>query len=122
MAADRANIAKSRFLSNMSHEIRTPLNSIIGYAYILQKDPAIPVHRRQAVEILKRSGEHLSSLIEDILDIARIEACKFEFAKDDIDFPSFIEHLLSIFRPQAENKGFIFPMSNNQYPASKGSW
>jgi signal transduction histidine kinase/CheY-like chemotaxis protein/purine-cytosine permease-like protein len=108
VAADRANIAKSRFLSNMSHEIRTPLNSIIGYAYILQKDPAIPEHRRQAVDIVKRSGEHLSSLIEDILDIARIEACKFELNKDDIDFPRFIEHILSIFKPQAEAKGLAF--------------
>ena len=107
-AADKANIAKSRFLSNMSHEIRTPLNSIIGYAYILQQDPAIPANRRQAVDILKRSGEHLSSLIEDILDIARIESCKFEFAKDAIDFPFFVEHLLSIFRPQAESKGLAF--------------
>jgi signal transduction histidine kinase/ActR/RegA family two-component response regulator len=107
-AADHANIAKSRFLSNMSHEIRTPLNSIIGYAYILQKDPTIPAHRRQAVDILKRSGEHLSSLIEDILDIARIEACKFEIAKDAIDFPKFIEHILSIFKPQAEAKRLAF--------------
>jgi signal transduction histidine kinase/CheY-like chemotaxis protein len=107
-AADRANIAKSRFLSNMSHEIRTPLNSIIGYAYILQNDPAIPAHRRQAVDIMKRSGEHLSSLIEDILDIARIEACKFEIAKDVIDFPNFIEHILSIFKPQAEAKRLAF--------------
>ncbi|MEQ1558395.1 MAG: response regulator [Methyloglobulus sp.] len=107
-AADKANAAKSRFLSNMSHEIRTPLNSIIGYAYILHKDPAIPAHRRQAVAILKRSGEHLSSLIEDILDIARIEACKFELNKDAINFPDFIEHLLSIFKPQAEAKGLMF--------------
>jgi signal transduction histidine kinase/CheY-like chemotaxis protein/purine-cytosine permease-like protein len=107
-AADRANTAKSRFLSNMSHEIRTPLNIIIGYAYILHKDPAIPAHRRQAVDILKRSGEHLSSLIEDILDITRIEACKFELSKDIIDFPNFIEHLLSIFKPQAEAKGLAF--------------
>ena len=107
-AADKANSAKSRFLSNMSHEIRTPLNSIIGYAYILHKDPTIPAHRKHAVEILKRSGEHLSSLIEDILDIARIEACKFELNKDIIDFPNFIEHLLSIFKPQAEDKGLVF--------------
>ncbi|SJM96510.1 response regulator [Crenothrix polyspora] len=107
-AADKANIAKSRFLSTMSHEIRTPLNSILGYAYILQQDPTIPAHRRQAVDILKRSGDHLSSLIEDILDIARIEACKFEFSKESIDFPFFIEHLLSIFRPQAESKGLTF--------------
>jgi signal transduction histidine kinase/CheY-like chemotaxis protein len=107
-AADRANSAKSRFLSNMSHEIRTPLNSIIGYAYILHNDPAIPLHRRQAVDIVKRSGEHLASLIEDILDIARIEACKFELTKDAIDFSAFIEHLLSLFKPQAEAKGLSF--------------
>jgi signal transduction histidine kinase len=106
--ADRANSAKSRFLSNMSHEIRTPLNSIVGYAYLLQKDPEIPAHRRQAVEILKRSGEHLSSLIEDILDIARIEARKFEFRNEPIDFPNFIEHLVSVFKPQAEAKGLEF--------------
>lgn len=106
--ADRANSAKSRFLSSMSHEIRTPLNSIIGYAYILQKDPAIPVHRREAVEILKRNGEHLSSLIEDILDIARIEARKFEFRQEPIDLPDFIEHLVSIFKPQAESRGVQF--------------
>ncbi|WP_051961899.1 response regulator [Methylobacter sp. BBA5.1] len=106
--ADRANSAKSRFLSSMSHEIRTPLNSIIGYAYILQKDPAIPAHRRQAVDILKRNSEHLSSLIEDILDIARIEARKFELRREPIDFPNFIEHLVSIFKPQAEDKGLSF--------------
>jgi signal transduction histidine kinase/DNA-binding NarL/FixJ family response regulator/purine-cytosine permease-like protein len=106
--ADRANTAKSRFLSSMSHEIRTPLNSIMGYAYILQKDPEIPAHRRQAVDILKRSGEHLSSLIEDILDIARIEAGKFELRQEPIDFPQFIEHLVSIFKPQAEDKGLSF--------------
>lgn len=106
--ADRANSAKSRFLSSMSHEIRTPLNSIIGYAYILQKDPSIPAHRRQAVDILKRSGEHLSALIEDILDIARIEAGKFELRKEAIDFPQFIEHFVSIFKPQAEDKGLSF--------------
>ncbi len=106
--ADRANSAKSRFLSSMSHEIRTPLNSIIGYAYILQKDPAIPAHRRQAVEILRRNGEHLSSLIEDILDIARIEARKFEFRQEPIDLPDFIEHLTSIFKPQADSKGLRF--------------
>lgn len=116
-AADRANIAKSRFLSNMSHEIRTPLNSIIGYAYILQNDPAIPQHRRQAVNILKRSGEHLSSLIEDILDIARIEACKFEFNRDVIDFPHFIDHLQDVFKPQADAKGLNFRCQiNNTLP------
>jgi signal transduction histidine kinase/CheY-like chemotaxis protein/purine-cytosine permease-like protein len=107
-AADRANTAKSRFLSNMSHEIRTPLNSILGYAYILQNDPDIPARRKQAVEILKKSGEHLSGLIEDILDIAKIEACKFELNNGTINFPEFIQHLVSLFKSQATEKGLVF--------------
>ncbi len=106
--ADRANTAKSRFLSSMSHEIRTPLNSIIGYAYILQQDPAIPEHRKQGIDILKRNGEHLSALIEDILDIARIEARKFDLRKEPIHFKRFLEHLISTFKPQAQKKGLGF--------------
>ncbi|MEE9346301.1 MAG: response regulator [Methylococcales bacterium] len=106
--ADNANIAKSRFLSNMSHELRTPLNCIVGYSHILHKDPTMPEHRREAVEILKRSGEHLSSLIEDIQDIAGIEARKFEVRYQTIGFPVFIEHLVNIFRTQTEDKGLIF--------------
>lgn len=106
--ADNANQAKSRFLSNMSHEIRSPLNSIIGYAHILHQDPDIPEHRRQAVETLKRSGEHLCSLVEDILDIARIEARKFDFKNQAFDFPSFIEHLVNLYQAQAEDKGLTF--------------
>ncbi|MDO9105250.1 MAG: response regulator [Methylovulum sp.] len=106
--ADTANSAKSRFLSNMSHEIRTPLNSIIGYSYILHKDPSIPEHRRQAVDTLKRSGEHLSALIEDILDIARIEARKFEINNEPLDFHGFIEHLVRVYKAQAEDKGLSF--------------
>jgi signal transduction histidine kinase/ActR/RegA family two-component response regulator len=106
--ADSANSAKSRFLSNMSHEIRTPLNSIIGYSYILHKDPSIPEHRKQAVETLKRSGEHLAALIEDILDIARIEARKFELNYEPIHFHDFIEHLLRIHKVHAEDKGLAF--------------
>ena len=92
--ANAANQAKSRFLSNMSHEIRSPLNSIIGYSYILHKDPAIPEHRRQAVNTLKRSGEHLSALIEDILDIAHIEARKFELNYEPFNFHELVEHLV----------------------------
>ncbi|HCT99876.1 MAG TPA: hybrid sensor histidine kinase/response regulator, partial [Methylococcaceae bacterium] len=106
--ADQANTAKSRFLSSMSHEIRTPLNSIIGYAHILQHDPAIPEHRKQAVAILKRNGEHLSALIEDVLDIARIEARKFDLKKDTIDFKRFLEDLNSTFRLQASKKDLVF--------------
>jgi signal transduction histidine kinase/purine-cytosine permease-like protein/ActR/RegA family two-component response regulator len=106
-SANNANSAKSRFLSNMSHEIRTPLNCIIGYSHILHKDDSIPDHRRKAIETLKRSGEHLSALVEDILDIAGIEARKFELRYDTFDFPAFIDHLVSIFKVQAEDKGLL---------------
>lgn len=106
--ADSANQAKSRFLSNMSHEIRSPLNSILGYAHILHQDPAIPANRRQAVDTLKRSGEHLCSLIEDILDIARIEARKFEFKYQPFNLPQFIDHLQQVHQAQAKEKGLEF--------------
>lgn len=106
--ADSANQAKSRFLSSMSHEIRSPLNSILGYAHILYHDPSIPAHRQQAVETLKRSGEHLCALIEDILDIARIEARKFDLKYHPIHFPSLIEHLVYSHRALAEDKGLSF--------------
>jgi len=106
--ADAANQAKSRFLSSMSHEIRSPLNSIIGYAHILNQDPSIPEHRRQAVDTVKRSGEHLCALIEDILDIARIEARKFDLKQEAFNFPLFIEHLVHTYQAQAEDKGLRF--------------
>ncbi|TPQ27193.1 response regulator [Methylomonas koyamae] len=115
--ADSANQAKSRFLSSMSHEIRSPLNSIIGYAHILHQDPEIPPHRKQAVETLKRSGEHLCALVEDILDIARIEARKFELKYQTFNFPEFIEHLVHTYRVQAEDKGLSFNCQiGNQLP------
>ncbi|HET8710037.1 MAG TPA: ATP-binding protein, partial [Spongiibacteraceae bacterium] len=107
-AADRANLAKSRFLTDMSHEIRTPLNSILGYAQILRKDGSIPDHRRDAIGIIQNSGEHLSRLIEDILDIARIEARKFDLKKAPIDFPALVEHMVRMFKSQAEHKGLAF--------------
>jgi signal transduction histidine kinase/purine-cytosine permease-like protein/ActR/RegA family two-component response regulator len=106
--ADTANQAKNRFLSSMSHEIRSPLNSIIGYAHILHQDPDIPENRKRAVETLKRSGEHLCSLIEDILDIARIEERKFELKPQAILFADFIEHLSRTFKEQALESGLSF--------------
>ena len=81
-AADAANQAKSRYISTLSHELRTPLNSVIGYAQLLDDDPALPAHRRQAVSVIRRGGEHLLSLIEGTLDLARIEGGKVSLAID----------------------------------------
>jgi CheY-like chemotaxis protein len=74
----------------------------------LHQDASIPEHRRQAVETIKRSGEHLSSLIEDILDIARIEARKFELKYQAINFSNFIDYLVNTYKEQAEDKGLNF--------------
>ena len=106
--ADHANQAKSRYIAGISHEIRTPLNSILGYAQLLDNDPAIPVHRRQAIQVIRNSGEHLLSLIEGSLDIARIEGGKFSFDIDAIDFPDFIGQTVRMFELQAANKGLRF--------------
>ncbi|MET0319489.1 MAG: ATP-binding protein [Duganella sp.] len=107
-AAERANDAKSRYIAGISHEIRTPLNGILGYAQLLDNDPAIPAHRQQAVRVIRSSGEHLLSLIEGTLDIARIEGGKLTFDTREIDFPEFIGQLVRMFELQAANKGLTF--------------
>ncbi len=107
-AAEAANNAKSRYVVGISHELRTPLNAILGYAQLLEADPTIPDHRRQCVSIIRRSGEHLSGLIEGLLDISRIEAGKLEILDDTVHFPDFLEQLVAVFRMQAESNGLAF--------------
>jgi signal transduction histidine kinase/CheY-like chemotaxis protein/purine-cytosine permease-like protein len=106
--AELANQAKSRYITAISHELRTPLNSILGYAQILDGDPAIPSHRRQAVNVIRRSGDHLLSLIEGTLDIARIEGGKLTLEPKALDFPAFLQQLVRMFELQAANKGLAF--------------
>ncbi|MFC5460548.1 ATP-binding protein [Massilia niabensis] len=106
--ADQANQAKSRYIAGISHEIRTPLNSILGYAQLLDDDPSIPPHRQQAIRVIRSSGEHLLSLIEGTLDIARIEGGKFRFDIRELDFPDFIGQLVSMFEQQAGARGLRF--------------
>ncbi|GAB2181683.1 ATP-binding protein [Denitratisoma sp. agr-D3] len=107
-AADLANQAKSRYITAISHELRTPLNSILGYAQILDGDDSIPPHRRQAVGVIRRSGDHLLSLIEDTLDVARIESGKLTLDIRPLAFPAFIDQIVSMFELQARNKGIAF--------------
>ncbi|MDR2689550.1 MAG: response regulator [Azoarcus sp.] len=106
--AEQANQAKSRYVTSISHELRTPLNSILGYAQILDDDETMPTHRRGAVSVIKKSGEHLLALIEDSLDIARIESGKFALDIRPLAFPAFIRELVSMFEVQARNKGLNF--------------
>jgi signal transduction histidine kinase/CheY-like chemotaxis protein/purine-cytosine permease-like protein len=107
-AADAANHAKSRYVTGISHELRTPLNSILGYAQLLSRDAAIPAHRRDAIGVMRRSGEHLLSLIDGLLDIARIEAGKLRLDSAELRLPEFLDDVVRMFRPQAEAKGLAF--------------
>ncbi len=108
VVAERANLAKSRYVTGISHELRTPLNSILGYAQILEYDPAIPLHRRDALAVIRRSGEHLVSLIDGLLDIAKIESGKLTLESDEVRFPEFIAQIVGMFRMQAHGKGVEF--------------
>ena len=107
-AADAANQAKSRYISTLSHELRTPLNSVIGYAQLLDDDPALPRHRRQAVRVIRRGGEHLLSLIEGTLDLARIESGKVSLAVTTMHFREAVDQLADLFELQASAKGLRF--------------
>ena len=107
-AAETANQAKSVFLANMSHDIRTPLNAILGYAQVLLRKPDLPAETRRAVSTIAESGHHLLSLINDILDISRIEAGRLELTPTDFDLVHFIEGLSSAFRSRCDQKGLTW--------------
>jgi signal transduction histidine kinase/purine-cytosine permease-like protein/DNA-binding NarL/FixJ family response regulator len=107
-AADLANQAKSRYISTISHELRTPLNSILGYAQLLQEDDDIAPHRAQAIKVIHRGGEHLLSLIEGTLDIARIESGKLKLDVKPMAFADAMQEMASMFELQAAAKGLRF--------------
>jgi DNA-binding response OmpR family regulator len=102
--ADRANRAKSAFLANMSHEIRTPMNAILGYAQILGSDPALSTKQHQAVQTIENSGEHLLSLINDVLDLSKIEAGREELHLVDFDLGNLVQMLSSMFELRCRQK------------------
>ncbi|MEJ7929307.1 ATP-binding protein [Ramlibacter sp. AN1015] len=107
-AAEQANQAKSRYLSAISHELRTPLNSILGYAQLMAEDTQVPPHRQQAVQVIRRGGEHLLSLIDGTLDIARIEAGKLRLEAAPMRFADCVHEVADLFELQAAAKGLAF--------------
>jgi signal transduction histidine kinase/DNA-binding LytR/AlgR family response regulator len=108
LAAEHANQAKSRYISAISHELRTPLNSILGYAQLMGEDAGVPPHRKQAVSVIKRGGEHLLSLIEGTLDIARIESGKLTLNVKPMHFADCVHEMAGMFELQAAAKGLAF--------------
>ncbi|WP_449421015.1 hybrid sensor histidine kinase/response regulator [Phormidium nigroviride] len=107
-AANAANQAKSDFLANMSHELRTPLNGILGYAQILDRSKVIPDKERHGIQIIYQCGSHLLTLINDVLDISKIEARKLELTSNAIHLPSFLQGVVEICRVRSDQKGIDF--------------
>ncbi len=106
--AEAANGAKTRYITAISHELRTPLNSILGYAQLLEEDEAMPAHRRQAVGVIRRGGDHLLSLIEGTLDLARIEGGKLALQTRPMRFADTLGEIARLFELQAASKGIAF--------------
>jgi signal transduction histidine kinase/CheY-like chemotaxis protein len=112
--AEKANQAKSIFLANMSHEIRTPLNAVLGYSQILKSDESLNEDQYEAVNTIDRSGNHLLQLINDILDISKIEAGKQELNEEDFDLGTLMNELRSIFSARCNEKQLVLEME--KYP------
>ena len=103
--AEKANQAKSIFISSMSHEIRTPMNAILGYAQILKRDKELSDKQQKGVDSIHRAGKHLLEIINDILDFSKIEAGKMEVHPHDFDLGSLVQDLIVIFSGKCDQKG-----------------
>lgn len=106
--AEFANQAKSEFLANMSHELRTPLNGILGYTQILQRSEPLTPKGSNGINIIYQCGSHLLTLINDILDLSKIEARKLELHPAPLHLPSFLQSVVEINSIRAEEKGIYF--------------
>ncbi len=104
-ASETANLAKSAFLANMSHELRTPLNAILGFSQILAHDPVIGPEQRENLEIISHSGKHLLSLINDVLNMSKIEAGRMTLREENIDLYRLLRDIEDMFRLPARQNG-----------------
>ncbi|MEG4394744.1 response regulator [Microcoleus sp. BROC3] len=104
LAAEAANKAKSTFLANMSHELRTPLNSILGFAQIMESSPNLTVENRENLRIIHRSGEHLLTLINQALDLSKIEAGRMMNDPTNFDLYRLLDDLQDMFQLRVQNQ------------------
>jgi signal transduction histidine kinase/CheY-like chemotaxis protein len=115
-AAEAANRAKSTFLANMSHELRTPLNAVLGFTQLMERDPALPDHQRGHLGIIARSGEHLLSLINDVLELSKIEAGHATLHDAIFDLQQLLHNVEDLFRLRAEAKGLQLSVEADALP------
>ncbi len=104
-AADSANKAKSAFLANMSHELRTPLNAILGFSQLVRQDQSLSASQRENLEIINNSGDHLLKLINDVLEIAKIEAGKLQLEITTFDLHKLVREVSDMMSLRAQQKG-----------------
>lgn len=107
-AADAASRSKSAFLANMSHEIRTPMNAILGFAQLMERDPDLSPQSREHLDVINRSGEHLLALINDILEMSKIEAGRATFTPNTFDLHAFLRNIERMFRIRTDAKKLTF--------------
>lgn len=108
LRAEAASQAQSQFLANMSHELRTPLNAILGFTHIMSRDPDLKGAHQEYLEIIHRSSEYLLELINDILDLSKIEAGRMSLEESDFNLYHLIDSVVALFQSQAEQKGLQF--------------
>ena len=104
-AAEAANVARSAFLANMSHEIRTPMNAILGFSQILKHDAELSERQRQQLDIITNSGEHLLALVNDVLEMSKVESGRVSAVPAAFDLRTLIDEIQSLFGLRAEAKG-----------------
>ncbi|MDX1811184.1 MAG: histidine kinase dimerization/phospho-acceptor domain-containing protein, partial [Gammaproteobacteria bacterium] len=114
--AEAANRAKSVFLANMSHELRTPLNSVIGFSRLMELDEELNKQQQRNVEIINRSGKHLLTLINDILELTKIEDGKVELTKASISLSQMLNEIMEMLRPRAEQSDISLTVELKQIP------
>ncbi|MBC8504817.1 MAG: PAS domain S-box protein [Anaerolineales bacterium] len=104
-AAEAANRAKSAFLASMSHELRTPLNAILGFTQLMNRDQSLNSKQREQIDIISRSGEHLLALINDVLEMSKIEAGRMALDETSFDLHNLLDDLVDMLTLRATNKG-----------------